>query len=129
MSMGQKSYSYFHRLVFMVSDFLIVNVSFILCYSVYALSGSPLTSQSGLKYLILFNLTWLISAGLMRLYTVKTFERIEDTYRQSGKTMLMQCLFFVVILLVMGNEEHEKRFCIVCYSILTLFIVISRFFL
>ncbi len=129
MSMGQKSNSYFHRMFFMGSDFLIVNISFVTCYSIYALSKLPLTSHTGLKDLILFNLTWLISAALMRLYTVKTFERIEDVYRQSAKTLLMQCLFFVIILLVMGNASNEKKFFIVCYSILTFLFGISRLFL
>ncbi len=124
-----KSYSYFHRMFFMVSDFFIVNLSFFTCYSVYSLSNSSITSQMGLKYLILFNLTWLVSAALMRLYAVVTFEKIEEVYRQSGKTLLMQALFFVIALLVMGKGDNEKKFLIFCYSILTVLVVISRFFL
>jgi putative colanic acid biosynthesis UDP-glucose lipid carrier transferase len=129
MSMGQKSYSYFYRMVFMTSDFFIVNLSFIICYLFYALSSASLLSSGGIKILLLFNLTWLISASVMRLYTVNTFQRIEDIYRQSAKTLLLQCLFFITVILVMGEDENKKMFLFVCYSILTFFIGVSRFLL
>ncbi len=128
MSMGQKSYSYFHRLVFLVSDFVIFNFSFLIAYNFFALSKWPLLSSEGFKLLVLFNLTWLISAALTRLYSSKTFSGIEELYRKSVKILIAQCVVFAVALFVLGTAIHEKKFFIVCYGMLITLFGISRFF-
>jgi len=128
MIMGQKSFTYFHRLIFMITDFLVVNSSYLIAYSFFALSTSNAFSADGFKLLVLFNLTWLISGALMHLYATKTFHTIEDIYRQSGKTLIVQSIFFAVILLVLKTGSHEKGFFIICYGILITLIGVSRFF-
>jgi len=125
--MGQKSYSYFHRMVFMISDFFIVNSSYLIANSFFALSKSSLLSQDGFRLLVLFNVSWLVSGIVMRLYSGETFQGLEELYRQSAKTILLQSISFAVIMYFLGTAVHEKRFFIICYGSLVTLVGISRF--
>jgi len=127
--MGQKSFTYFHRLIFMITDFLVVNASYITAYSIYPLAKSNLFSDLGLKLFVFFNLTWLLSAAAMRLYSTATFGLIERVYRQTAKTLAIQSILFASILWVLKTGIHEKGFFIISYGSLIALLGVSRFFL
>ncbi len=112
----------------MVSDFLVVNTSYLIGYSFFSLAKSSVFSDIGFKLFVFFNLTWLIAAATMRLYSTVTFNKIEDIYRQSGKTLIIQSVLFVSVLWVLKTGMHEKGFFITCYGLLIMLIGISRFF-
>lgn len=125
--MGQRTFTYFHRLVFLVTDFLVVNTAFIVANIFYPLvAGSFLVGGLGFKFLASFNLTWLLAGAAMRLYATKTFDRIEFVYRQTAKTAAIQCVLFTTVVWLMQAHLHTSFF-IACYSILTLLVAVSRF--
>lgn len=125
--MGQKSFTYFHRVVFLVTDFLVVNAAFVIASIYYPLtSGSFQAGGLGLKFLVFFNLTWLLAGASMRLYSTKTFDRIEFVYRQTTKTVAIQCVLFTSVVWLTQVPLHATPF-IACYGILTLLVAISRF--
>lgn len=113
----------------MVTDFLVVNASYITAYSIYPLSKSNLFSDFGLKLFVFFNLTWLLSAAAMRLYSTATFGLIESVYRQTAKTLGIQAILFASILWALKTGMHEKGFFIICYGALIALLGVSRFFL
>ncbi len=128
MNMGQNNFTYFHRVIFMVTDFLVVNTAYLVAFYFFSLSQATVFSENGFQLLVLFNLTWLISSAIMRLYSTKTFNFIENIYRESGKTLIIQAILFAGALVVLKTQIHEKKFFIVCYGILATLIGISRFF-
>jgi len=126
--MGQKNFTYFHRMIFLVVDFLIVNSSFLLAYSVYPMAKSSLLTNPGLQLFLFFNISWLISGAAMRLYSTQVFASVENVYRQSAKTLLLQALFFAMLVWFLKTGMNEKAFFILCYGVLSLLFGISRFF-
>lgn len=112
----------------MITDFLVVNASYLIAYYFYALTSSSIFSDAGFKIFVCFNLTWLISAAIMRMYANITFKKIESVYRQTAKTAVGQCLLFAGILWILNTTVHERAFFIVCYSCLTILLGVSRFF-
>lgn len=112
----------------MITDFLVVNASFILAYSVWPLAKSSLLANPGLQLFVLFNITWLVSGAAMYLYSSRTFASVENVYRQSAKTLLLQVLFYAVLLWFLKTGMNEKGFFILCYGVLTVLLGVSRFF-
>ena len=124
-----KSYSFLNRLVFVGSDFFILNASYFIANAFYAFSDLPLISWDGLKLAVFFNVTWLISASIMRLYAASTFLRIEHIFRQSWKTLVIHALLFTITLYLLNIDVQENNFFILFYCILIVLIGLSRFFL
>jgi hypothetical protein len=70
--MGQKSLTYFYRLVFMVTDFLVINTVYFIAYLLFPLGKAGVFADPGFKLFVFFNLTWLLAAAAMRLYSSVT---------------------------------------------------------
>jgi len=112
----------------MITDFLVVNTSYLVAYGFYPLAGSAIFGKLGFKLFVLTNITWLVAAGSVRVYSAISFATIEEVYRRTAKTLLMQALLFTSILWILKIGMQQKMFFVVCYGMLITLLGVSRFF-
>lgn len=112
----------------MVADFLVVNTAYLVAYSLYPLSGYFDFGKLGFKLFMLVNITWLISAFAAKVYSAVSFSSVEDVFRRTAKTAIMQALLFTSILWILKIGMEQKMFFVTYYGIQVALLSVSRFF-
>jgi putative colanic acid biosynthesis UDP-glucose lipid carrier transferase len=122
--MGSR-YNFFLGLVNLLTDILLVNFSYLVSF--YLLKDNiPLHWEKGFgEALLVFNLIWLFSSLLMRLYWQED-HTIEDIFRRTWRSLLCQCILFMAFLFF-SKSFVSHRFFLLCFLLLGVLFVISRF--
>ncbi|BAV04296.1 putative colanic acid biosysnthesis UDP-glucose lipid carrier transferase [Filimonas lacunae] len=122
-------FQYLLRVTLLTSDFIIVNGSWLISYFILQNINNSLGTQYSPLNLFAFNLCWLLAAGLLGLYQYVTLAKLETTFRQTVKTILVHICFFAVFLMYRDQAEFYKSFVLVSLILQSVFFTISRFFL
>lgn len=126
----ESRYSYLLRITLFLGDFWILNVSYLCGYlAVRFLIDPTLLNHFGLSQILLFDLSWLTFAGLLRLYHKTTMSSLEMIFRQTGKTAVIHALFFLVFLIYNRESHFALKFLPVCYGVMIVLFIVSRFLL
>ncbi len=112
----------------LISDLLITNFSFVVSgFVVNQVLFHGLHTLLLIKLLVAFNTTWFAAAWLFRLYTHQMLGNIDDTYRRSYKTALVQASLFGMFLYVSEFRLYTLQAVAVCYAFMSLLLITSRF--
>jgi putative colanic acid biosysnthesis UDP-glucose lipid carrier transferase len=121
-------YSIYFRITCFFTDLLIVNFSY-LC-SFYAVAAFY---QPGLKWnnrylvgIVAFNLIWLFSSFVMRLYAQTTFAVMEGFFRRSYRAALMHFILFMAFLFFTKSNILQSVF-LSSFFLMAVCFAISRF--
>ena len=122
--MGSR-YTFFLGLINFVTDILLINFSYLLSF--YLLKDYiPLYWEKGFsEALFAFNLIWLFSSLLMRLYR-QDHNEIENVFRRTWRSVLIQCILFMAFLFF-SKSFVSHRFFLLCFLIMGVLFVVSRF--
>ncbi|MFT4154035.1 undecaprenyl-phosphate glucose phosphotransferase [Parafilimonas sp.] len=126
--MGNKEFQ-FLRSVLLFTDFVLINLagtaSILLSYDNYSILFFALS-------IVIINVSWLSIAYFFKLYTYTVISAIEQTYRQSWRTLAVQILFLYGLILFVNYSFVKLEFlnrAIAVYFVTTAFLIlISRFF-
>ena len=100
-------YKQFYNAINLVFDYLLLNISLIVVYNILDNSLIPwMDNKSYLPVVLVFNLLWLLSANITKLYNSISVIDQKD-YRNAIKTYLLYLtLICVIILLVIGTKSY-----------------------
>lgn len=122
-------FQYLLRVTLMSTDFVIVNGSWLLSYTILHWMGAGLGVHFGLLNLVLFNVSWLLAASFLNLYSYTTLQKLENIFRQTWKTAIVHLGFFAAVLLFKNETEFYKTFILSALALLVVLFTISRFLL
>ncbi|RFZ85771.1 undecaprenyl-phosphate glucose phosphotransferase [Mucilaginibacter terrenus] len=101
-------YSAFIKTVNLIVDYVVLNIGMVLAYyiEVHKFEIWP-PSQHALPIVLVFNLTWLLSANLTRLYSEVLNKDSVNTFRNIAKTYLIFVALIAIIALVIGVKAYR----------------------
>ncbi len=111
----------------LISDLLITNFSFILSgfiVNLFLFHGRQ--TMVIFQLLVLFNITWFGAALFFRLYKLNVFHNMEETYRRSYKTAILQALIFSLFLYSNSYKLYTVKAIVFCYSFMFILLMVSR---
>lgn len=122
--MGSR-FAFYSGLINFVTDVLLINFSYLFAF--YLLKDYiPLRWENGFnEALFAFNVIWLFSSLLMRLY-FQDHNDIEDLFRRTWKSLLIHCILFMAFLFF-KKSFVSHRFFILCFLIIGMCFILSRF--
>jgi len=87
------------------------------------------SAHVNLPIFFLYNIAWILSATIFRLYAYRTLQHIETIYRSTWRTFLIQLLLFIGIYLFSHLERFDYPFIFSCYILLVILISLNRLLL
>src|SRR6188508_2560105 len=121
-------YSIYFRISCFFTDLLIINLSYL--FSFYTIATFYHTDMKwNNRYLVgivAFNLIWLFSSFIMRLYTQRTFNVTESFFRRTYRAALMHFVLFMAFLFFTKSNIVQSVF-LTSFVLMSLCFVISRF--
>ena len=122
-------FQYLLRVTVMFTDFVIINGSWLLSYALLQMFNTGWAGHFDLVNFISFNLTWLLAASFLNLYTHVTLNKLESIFRQTWKTTIVHVGFYAAVLLFKNEAEFYKVFICIVLALLVVSFTISRFLL
>lgn len=122
-------FQYLLRITLLTSDFIIVNGTWLISYFILEKINHSLGAQYSPLNLLAFNTCWLLAAAFLGLYDYGTLNKLESTFRQTIKTIIVHICFFAVFLMYRNQAEFYKTFVLVSIALISVFFTLSRFFL
>jgi Undecaprenyl-phosphate glucose phosphotransferase len=122
--MGNKEFQ-FLRIAMFCMDFILINFSALIAV---LLKFSNTESAPVISILIAVNVSWLIIAYPLKLYTYTSIEESEKTYRQSWRVWLLQSILLYTLFYFFSSFFVTKRIILSYAGLSGALIFISRFF-
>jgi len=123
----QTRYLYLLRFVLLVTDIILINVSFLFSfYAIFGVNASPLEG-SYKNYLLVCNLIWFFSSNLCGLYRNESLSQIVSIYRATWRAVALHAVIFVFYLTFSDNYTISKPFIISLYAAMSVGFLLSRF--
>lgn len=123
----QNRFIYTVCLVLVLSDLLLVNLSFWLANHIGE-SESGLETLDGFSYNLLnINLIWVLSSNMFQLYNKSNIQSIEQIFRRTWKSVCLHVLLFVLSTRLLPGGNVSLEFLAGLYLIIGLGFLISRF--
>lgn len=127
--MLRSRFIYILRILISLTDFVLVNVGFLLIHTLEFGWSKPILSTHYQDYLIIVNLAFIISAAFTGLYSEKSVENVVTLYRASFRFFLLHSFIFLLYLVFTGNADVISRLFVGGYYLFMMFgLIISRFF-
>jgi putative colanic acid biosysnthesis UDP-glucose lipid carrier transferase len=123
-------YSIYFRITCFITDLLIINFSYLFSFYVVSTFYHPDMKWNN-RYLVgivAFNLIWLFSSFIMRLYAQKTFSVIESFFRHTYRAALAHFVLFMAFLFFTKSNILQSVF-LSSFLLMAACFVISRFVL
>ncbi|CAN5542682.1 undecaprenyl-phosphate glucose phosphotransferase [soil metagenome] len=123
-------YSIYFRITCFITDLLIINFSYLFSYYIVATFYHPDMKWNN-RYLVgivAFNLIWLFSSFIMRLYRQSTFSVIESFFRHTYRAALIHFVLFMAFLFFTKSNILQSVF-LSSFLMMACCFVISRFVL
>jgi putative colanic acid biosynthesis UDP-glucose lipid carrier transferase len=101
-------YATFFKTINLVTDYIVLNMGMVTAYYLVATEKDILwpPSQHYLPIVLVFNLTWLLSANLTRLYDEVLNKDSVNTFRNVIKTYLIFVTLIAIIVAVVGIKAY-----------------------
>ena len=122
--MGKK-YFFYYRFFLSFGDYAIINIAYFLPMLVRSYNSKAGSFHLHIKDFLFFNVAWLISTIVMKLYTHNNLCVIEKTLRQTIKAGMLHFVIFLTYL-YFSKETVPLRFVLYCYTFFLVFFTISR---
>ena len=120
---------YLLQLVLLISDLFLINASFCVAYLLFVAPNESRSGHINLSVLFLFNIIWIASATLFRLYSYKTLQHIETIYRSTWRAFVVHLLLFVSIYFFFHEVGFNYRFIFSCYAFIIALTILNRLLL
>ena len=120
-------YLYFFRILLIITDILLVNCSFFIAYNVAIHLKMNFTFEYNFNMLLNINLFWIISSGILRLYSGSSIKSLEQLFRASWKSTGLHMVFFMLYLVINLNQSIPRSLLFLFYFVLCFSILASRF--
>lgn len=119
------------KLLLMLTDFLCLNLIFILAHYYFSYTNSfPVSSQGDIQFTGMWtslNLIAALTTLITGLYRDETFERLESVFRKSFWSLLFVILGFVICCNLSYQVDGIPSFLVVLNTSFIFYIIISRF--
>lgn len=117
------------KTLLITGDAIAINVAYISTFLAINIYHYSIPKGLYSYHLVVFNLLWFLTAGLLHLYEKNTLSKLENIFRQTVKTLLMHCAFFMGYLVFTNNIGESRSFLLQIYAILSIAFIVSRFLL
>lgn len=121
-------YSIYFRITCFFTDLLIINLSYL--FSFYTISTfyheDMKWNNRYLVGIVAFNLIWLFSSFVMRLYSQRAFSITESFFRRTYRAALMHFVLFMAFLFFTKSNIVQSVF-LTSFAVMSVCFVISRF--
>jgi putative colanic acid biosynthesis UDP-glucose lipid carrier transferase len=123
----QTRYIFLLRYILLVSDLVILNLSYYAAF--YFTDGLGMSVTPGLHqhFVVVSNLLWLFNSAIWGLYTSYGVRKLERIYRGTVRSYFLHALIFSLYLLSANNIEFSRTFLVVFYGSLATVFILSRF--
>jgi putative colanic acid biosynthesis UDP-glucose lipid carrier transferase len=119
----QTRYNYLLRYILLITDVILLNAVYIIPSLLKSVPGGIKSSN-----LIICNLTWLLIALFLRLYSIYATKKLERIYRNTWRTIILHFVVFSLYSLFINESGFSKTFILVFYPLLFAFFAVDRFF-
>ncbi len=126
--MGNKKF-YFLRLFLLLSDFIIINLPFLVVNLFTPLQTHLTNDVYTFSALLVFNSLWLFFSQIFRLYTHNTLAAIEFTLRCTWRTLLGHFVTFTILYYAVSPNNFNIKFIAGTFIFMLTLLVLSRFLL
>ncbi|MBO9658458.1 MAG: hypothetical protein J7527_06505, partial [Chitinophagaceae bacterium] len=120
-------YLYFLRIVLILADLLMVNGCYWATYFLINTIWDKLRLETYLDFVSPYNLIWLVTAIIFRLYNDETVRKVERLMRATWKSVVALMVLFALYLFVTKNYALSRQFLIFLFTFLSVAFFISRF--
>ncbi len=120
-------YLYFLRIVLILCDLLMVNGCYWATYLLINSIWDKLELETYLDFVSPYNLIWLVTVIVFRLYNDETVRKIEQLMRATWKSVVALMVLFSLYLFVTKNYALSRQFLIFLFSFLSVAFFVSRF--
>ena len=126
--MGNKKF-YLLRLFLLLSDFIIINLPFLLVNLFTPLELHFSNKIFIFSTLLIFNALWLFFSQVFKLYTYNTLSTTEFTFRCTWRTTLGHFISFTALYYMVSPHNFNIKFVAGAFPLILLLLVASRFLL
>ena len=127
-TMGNKKF-YLIRLVLLLSDFIIINLPFLIVNIVSPIYPSHPNQIFTLTVLLSFNISWLLFSQIFNLYTQHILSVTEYMLRRTLRTMVCHSLLFSLLYYLTEPENFNIYFLAGTFGMMCFLLLVSRFLL
>ncbi|RYG50728.1 MAG: undecaprenyl-phosphate glucose phosphotransferase, partial [Chitinophagaceae bacterium] len=120
-------YLYFLRIVLIICDLLMVNGCYWACYFLIDEIWGKLTLETYLNFVSPFNLVWLVTVILFRMYNDDTVRKIEKLMRATWRSVILLMVLFSLYLFLTKNYALSRQFLMFLFAFLSVGFFLSRF--
>ncbi|HEX2847988.1 MAG TPA: undecaprenyl-phosphate glucose phosphotransferase [Chitinophagaceae bacterium] len=121
-------YLYFLRIVLILCDLIIVNGCYWACYYlINSVWDGKLRLETYTAFISPYNLIWLVTVILFRMYHDETVRKIERLMRSTWKSVVMLMLLFSLYLFLTKNYALSRQFILFLFASLSVGFFVSRF--
>ncbi|AMR34063.1 undecaprenyl-phosphate glucose phosphotransferase [Mucilaginibacter sp. PAMC 26640] len=113
-------YATFVKTINLAVDYLVLNLAMITAYCLTTYETSVLwpPNRNYLPIVLIFNLTWLLSANLTRLYDEVLNKDSINTFRKVIKTYIIFLTLITIIVVVIGIKAYSITYTYLIYACL-----------
>lgn len=122
-------YLYLLRVSLALSDLLIINLCYWLSFEFVDTFRRQLPGEFYVQFSIVYNLCWLLSAGVFGLHLENTMRRLELIYRGTWRALLSHGLLVAAYIIFTRNSMYSRQFIFFLFSSLCIALMLSRFFI
>ena len=126
--MGNKKF-YLVRLVLLLSDFIIINLPFLITNLIAPLQLHISSGLFTFCTLLLFNATWIGFAYLFQLYTYATLSVTESIFRYTWRSLLGHLIVFTSVYYFVSPVNFNGHFVVGTFTLMAGLLLLSRFLL
>lgn len=120
-------YLYFLRIVLILCDLIMINGCYWACYFLINLIWNKLEFETYVDFVSPFNLIWLVTVILFRMYNDETVRKIEILMRATWKSVVTLMILFSLYLFVTKNYALSRQFILFLFTFLSVGFFFSRF--
>ena len=113
------------RFALAITDLLLINFCFLLCYSIFNKYGFVIDQSFYNENIIVSGFCWLVSTAVFGLYSIKSVARPYYMKAATWKSIIFYTILFLGALLL-KNAEFEQSFLASFYIFLAFAFMLSR---
>lgn len=121
-------YLYFLRIVLILCDLIMINGCYWICY--FLINGvwdGKLKLETYTAFISPYNLIWLVTVILFRMYSDETVRKIEKLMRATWKSVIVLMVLFSLYLFLTKNYALSRQFILFLFAFLSAGFFVSRF--
>lgn len=122
-------YNLLLKMLLIAGDFLVINIAYAVAFLKVENYQYHIPNGLYAYNLVVFNLLWFLLASILGLYGTTIISKLENIFRQTGKTALTHFAIFMTYLVFTNHINHNREFLLYTYMMLGVLFLASRFLL